>query len=155
MKIAWDLDGVLCDIDLGLIRVIDNMTNPEAKYSAREWYFRERKPLLDARLFLSPDDEFYIITSRSHEFLDITKKWVRYYYPNAKLITINQKMMDCNQNDTESIKKYVNSKIKLKAEIINKLGIDVYFEDDGVKLFRELCPNCAIIKYGGRLEVND
>ena len=72
MKVGFDLDGVLCEIDVFGLRLIDNTTPKEAQCSAEEWYYRERKPLLDARLLLSKDDEFYIITSRTDRLQKIT-----------------------------------------------------------------------------------
>jgi len=55
MNIGWDLDGVLCEIDVGLLRVIDNMP-PEARKSSEEWYYRERRPELNPKLFMSEDE---------------------------------------------------------------------------------------------------
>ena len=155
IKIAWDLDGVLCDIDIATLRLIDNEPNAEARQSAEEWYYRERKPLLDARLLLSKDDEFYIITSRPERLQKITKLWVKHYYPQARLYFVSQESLRPEENNNESIKNWCFNKVQLKAQKINELGIDVYFDDEAEAFeeFRKLCPNCKIIKYGGRLEL--
>lgn len=154
-KIGFDLDGTLCSIDVAMLRLIDNEPNKEAQCSAEEWYYRERKPLLDARLFLSKDDKFYIITSRPERLQEITKLWVKHYYPQARLFFVNQETLRPEENNNESIKNWCFNKVQLKAEKINELGIDVYFDDEAEAFeeFRKLCPNCKIVKYGGRLEL--
>ena len=152
LKIAFDIDGVLCEIDIATHRILDNITDVTIYNSVEEYYYKERKPLLDARLFLSEKDEMYIITSRPEHLRWITEKWVKQYFPNAKLIIINQNLL--KGNTKKAVKDYCKTKVEMKAEVINKLEIDVYFDDESEALqhFRELCPDCKIIKYGGRIE---
>ena len=155
MKIGFDLDGVLCNIDVATLHLIVNTTPEDARCSTEEWYYRERKPLLDARLLLSKDDEFYIITSRPERLQEITKLWVKHYYPQARLYFVSQESLRPDENNNESIKNWCFNKVQLKAQKINELGIDVFFDDEAEAFeeFRKLCPNCKIIKYGGRLEL--
>ena len=149
MKIGFDLDGVLCNVDVGLLRVIDNMKD-EVKKSAEEWYYRERKPLLNPILFLSAEDKFYIITSRPKRLEYITRPWVNRYYPNAIFINTDHETLTKKDNDREAIKDWLKKMAEKKAELVSKL--DVYFEDssDTVYWLRKMCPDTKIIQYGGR-----
>lgn len=155
MKMAFDLDGVLCDIDVALLRILDNIKDEKARLSAEEWYYRERKPLLNAKLFLRNSDEFHIITSRPKRLAKITMKWVGHYYPNSNLHIVFQDTIKCGENGSKDITEYCKQKVTLKANKINQLGIEVFFDDEAeaFDLFRELCPNCKIIKFGGRVEL--
>jgi len=149
MRIGFDLDGVLCKIDVGLLRVIDNM-QPEANKSAEEWYYRERKPELNPLLFMSKDDEMIIITSRPKRLEYITIPWVKRYFPNTKLIQTDHETY--KGSSKEELKNWLKEMANTKAIPINKEKIDVYFEDSPstVQQLRKLCPNTKIIHYGGR-----
>lgn len=152
MIVGFDLDGTLCDIDVAVLRIIDNIDDEDTKKSVEEWYYRERKPLLNPKLFLRQSDEFHIVTSRPKRLAILTMKWVGHFFPNSKLHVVFQ---DTIQNGNHDVKKYCEEKIKLKAKKINEIGIEVFFDDEaeGFDLFRELCPNCKVIKYGGRIEL--
>lgn len=147
------MDGVLCEIDVALLCVMKDILNVQEYREAEDWYYRERKPLLDARLFLAKDDEMFVVTSRSKEIAEFTRQWMDKYYPNAQLFFVHQPMYtSTNENEIE---RWTKKKVELKAEMINKLKLDVYFDDEATSAFgylRKLCPNTKIIKYGGRLE---
>ena len=95
----------------------------------------------------------YVITSRPERLRWITERWLKHYYPNAKLIIVDQATLG-SCNDVKGIKQWLKTKVEMKAAVINKFGIEVYFDDESEMLehFRKLCPNCKIIKYGGRIE---
>jgi hypothetical protein len=152
MKIGFDIDGVLADINVATLRIMDNLKK-EAKNSAEQWYYRERKPLLDPRMMLGKDDEMVFITGRPERVRKITEDWVKFYYPQATLHFASPKMGTIKGNTPEEIAKWCASKLLTKATKINELGIDVFFEDDseGLCELRDACPNCKIIKYGGRI----
>jgi hypothetical protein len=151
MKIGFDIDGVLAEIDCAMLRVMDNMT--QGKESAEEWYYRDRKPLLDARSFLSQNDELIILTGRPDHLKDTTMLWIKQYYPNAKLFFATPSLLPPKGNTQESVKKWCEAKLMCKASYINNLGLDVYFEDEneGMEDLRKACPKCKIIMYGGRI----
>jgi len=153
MKIGFDLDGVLCDIDVAVLRMLDNIDDDEVKKSAEEWYYRERKPLLNPKLLLRDSDEFHIITSRPKRLAKITMKWVGHYYPNSNLHLVFQ---DTIKNGDHDVNSYCRKKVERKSNKINELGIEVYFDDEAQSFgyFRELCPSCKIIKYGARIELD-
>jgi len=153
MKIGFDLDGVLCNVSITQIVLLNEIPDEKLRNYAKLWYYRERKPLLDARLLLKHDDEMYIITSRDKEFTDVTERWVKHYYPKAKLTVLGQDEME--GNGELKARDYCKEKVEMKAQKINELGVEVYFDDEAEWFddFRELCPNCKIIKYGGRLKI--
>jgi len=115
---------------------------------------REANLLLNPVDFLVfPDDEYYLITSRSKELTSITKKWVKKYCPHVKkLIVLGQRLLG-NTSNKKEIEEWLDTTARDKAEVINKYKIEVYFDDSTyvVKRLRELCPNCKIINYGGRV----
>ena len=151
MKIAFDLDGCLCNIDVAVLRMMDNQPE-DVKASVEEWYYRERKPLLDPRLFLSEGDELYIITSRPERLAIITSRWISRYYPKSILRFAYHETMENGVNSKEEVSDWLKHQAKVKADILNDLNLDVYFEDSPVtvKWLREFCPNIKIIHYGGR-----
>jgi hypothetical protein len=144
MRIGFDIDGVLTDADHALYRFI--------YYSLREkdpalydillsTYFNSLKPLHDPELFLSSDDEYYIITGRPSPRNDtVTRNWCRKHCPNNKGVYLVGKEGESSQYT-----------IKAKAEKIKELGIQVYFDDDPrfVKYLRETLTDVTTIQIGG------
>lgn len=155
MKIAFDLDGVLCDIDVAMLRVIDileeHLGKPDAIKTIEQWYYKTRIPNLNAMLFLAPEDELFIITARIDEYHESTKRFVSHFFPNAALIFQGRKRIPYHKWDKED---GLNSIIQEKARVINRLKIDVYFDDNPriVRALRKLCKDCKTILYGGRVE---
>lgn len=151
MNIGFDMDGVLCKIDVALLRVLDNLPE-DVRATAEEWYYRQREPLLDARLFLAPQDQMFIITSRPERLLQVTKAWVRKFYPFATLEFAHHDTIEKGANSQSDVSKWLIAKQVSKAYFINYYKIDVYFDDDNeVDILRKHCPKCKIIKYGERI----
>lgn len=152
MKIAFDLDGVLCDIDVAMLFVI-RFLGQETKKIETE-YYKERKPLLNPHLFLTEKDEFIIVTSRKKHLYDITKRWVKKYFPGIKLFLIN-KDYTCPREIA-----------KEKMRIIRRENVRVYFDDSAKiieamralnKIEREYSimttkPEIMFIQYSGRID---
>jgi len=59
MIVGFDLDGVLCNIDVALLRIIDNLPD-ESRVDIERWYYRDRKPLLNANLFLAHVEKHHV-----------------------------------------------------------------------------------------------
>ena len=152
MKIGFDLDGVLCEINIGLLRIIDNLTG-SAKTTAEEWYYRQRPTLLNPENYTTKEDEYYIITCRPRTYNDITIEWAEKYCPNAKnLFIIGKGTLD--QNEPQKVIDWLNINAEEKAQTINLLKLEVFFEDSPtiVSKLRLLCPNTKTVCYGGRIE---
>lgn len=147
MRIGFDLDGVIADLDITLFRLIRYVEFPREEIENRfkQSYFGE----LSLRVNWNPEemlavgDEYHIITAR-HSMSDnnITLEWCRKFCPNAKSVNI---VGQHGNTWSESA--------GAKAEKINELGVEVFFEDDPrlVKRLRELCHETKIIQVGGRL----
>jgi len=153
IRLAFDIDGVVAEADIGLFRTADRFSK-EIQQDIYSWTMREANLLLNPVDFLVfPDDEYYLITSRSKELTSITKKWVKKYCPHVKkLIVLGQRLLG-NTSNKKEIEEWLDTTARDKAEVINKYKIEVYFDDSTyvVKRLRELCPNCKIINYGGRV----
>lgn len=112
-------------------------------------YYETRTPLLNPYMFASEDDEIVFITGRKKELAKITKRWCKKFFPNIKLILAPSPQW----GDESEWQAWFELVAKHKAKVINKLELDVYFEDmpETVKALRKLCPNTKIIQYGGRI----
>ena len=95
--------------------------------------------------FVDETDELYFITGRNDCLTEITQKWVKKYFPMAKLFILDI--------GAKEIHNFSELQANLKQKIINENQIDVYFEDNPTvfSLLRKLCPNTKIIHYGSRL----
>lgn len=149
MRIGFDLDGVVLDIDLGIIRLID-FSKAEDKRVLERFYYASRKIQLNPIDFLHGDDELYFVTGRHEGVMDITESWAKRFFPQATLISVNHgHVVGKAPGDVD---RWLYEQAALKAEVIKQCNINVYFEDtpETVKYLRELCPHCTIIQYGGR-----
>ena len=151
MRIGFDLDKVLCDGNITILRMIDQMS-PKKRVAVEEWYYRDRKPLLIPEDFLADNDKYIVITGRSEKIRFETEWWIQKYCPNCvQLIMVDLgPAYDCTNGQ---VKEWSQEQARRKAEIINKAKLDVYFEDNGecVSELRRFCPNTKIIKYGGNM----
>ncbi len=150
MKFGFDLDGTLCNSDITLLRMIDQMT-PEQREAIEEWYYLDREPKLNPEDFLGEDDEYIIITGRSKKVELITHEWVEKYCANCKKLFIVDlgPAYGCTNGQ---VLHWSKKQARLKSKIINREKVEVYFEDNGecVKELRKLCPKCKIVQFGGR-----
>jgi len=150
MRVGFDIDGVILDIDLAVIRLIDFLPDKKLRKEASKFYYALRRPLLNPLDFLHEDDELFIITGRPIEYKEITEKWAKKYFPKAELIILGSEKF--GDTDVEVPDIWYVKHAKRKAKAINDNKIEVYFEDTApiVKELRKLCPNTKIIQYGGR-----
>jgi len=149
MKIGFDLDGVLRTLDLFPLRICKEISDD---YDMMKWYYMLLKPELNPFMFLSEDDEAYIISMQKDRDRELTEKWLRKFLPTitAHVLVHNWNASDWKAQNSEKINNEWSSQ---KATKIKELGLEVFFEDDPqvVKQLRELCPETKIIQYGGRL----
>ena len=150
MRIAFDIDGVIAEQDACILRAFDLFEMPDSiRDIVNEYYYLERRILLNPLLFLTPNDELFFITGRNEKYTDITKRWINQFFPKSTLIMCNHK----EPTNIVDLDEWFVKQAKLKAKYINELHIEVYFDDceEVVMELRKLCPNTKIIKYGGRL----
>jgi len=148
-RIAFDLDGVIADVDIFQLRLADFEERPKIKKELNKYYYSTRKVQLRPILLKHEDDEIYIITSRYNDLEEITRKWLKsnnIYYD--KLIFVHHK-----PEATIDLEDWYKMQAKKKADVLKENKIDVYFEDtpSTVKYLRQFCPNIKILQYGDRI----
>ena len=125
-KVGYDLDGTICE---------KSEINKKYMYCSGE----ERKQyklireyhMKTAKLVLKPkEEEYYIITSRKPENRSVTMQWLL----RANLKPLKVYFMDSPRKRTNMI--------KYKADLINKLNLVKYYEDDEkiAKSLKRKCP---------------
>lgn len=147
MRIGFDLDGVLMTQDICLLQVMRCLEKHSNLPWARSWYYRTGKLQMDPKMFMNNEDEGFVITCREKGLESVTKIWCKRHIPILKLIQVYPKV----KTGVGTFRAWCNGSALAKAEVINKLGLDVYFEDVPiiVRRLRELCPNTKILRYGG------
>ena len=117
MKIGFDIDGVLREINLPLLKIMEDY--PETK----EWYYAGLKPLLNPILFIHQEDSMYIITVQKTEDKNHTMEWLDRFIPGKwKLIVL---IDDWKPSEWKTPGKVFKRWIKLKGEAILKNKIKV------------------------------
>jgi len=146
IRIGFDLDGVICDISVTTLRMIDQV-DEEKKLMLEKWYYKERVPLLNPNLIMANDDEAFVITARPSYLATITKQWMRKYYPGIPVI-----ILGCKSAPKSDLRCWWKSIIDEKVKAIKKLRIDLYIDDSPeiVKELRRRGINC--LQYGGLLQ---
>ncbi len=130
MILGCDLDGVVCDLDRLLLRLIDASAEDQ-RAILHPMYFLTRRPLLNPRSFLHPNDSAVIITGRPRWAEAVTKEWVGRYYPDIPVHFVE----DClSPLPTASVNKFLmrswEELAQGKACQIRRLGVAVFFEDE-------------------------
>jgi len=151
MRVAFDIDGVILDIDLGLIRTIDFIEDKKKRAEASLFYYILRRPQINPYDYIHEDDELYIITGRDEKYRDITEKWAKKYFPNAKLIILGHE----EPTPETKLEGWFIRQAKKKAIALIQNGIDIYFEDTPpvVREMRKMLPpTIKVIQYGGRFD---
>ena len=148
MRIAFDIDGVVLDMNLALLRAADLMGDKKTRDETNKYYYLSRKLQLNPLDFLAEEDELYLITGRNRRYLEITMNWKNKYFPKAKLILLDH----VEPGNETIIEDWFIKQARLKASVLRQENIAVYFEDtpEVVRELRKLVPNCLIIQYGGR-----
>lgn len=150
---VFDLDGVICDIDIATLRIIDtlrlntdNKNVIEELNKAERWYYIGRKLELNPYMFLHEDDQAVIVTSRPTTYKDVTLKWLNMQGIYLPIYFTRKKHIDW----TEGIEKGLRLLAEYKAKRLKQLGVGLYIDDNPeiVEHLRDLGVNC--IQYGGR-----
>jgi len=150
MRLGFDLDGIIIKNNLAILRLIDLIEDPEKRREVSKYYYKQQDILLDPLKFLLEEDELYIITSRNRIYREETEALVKKYFPSAKLIILDH----VEPHLLLDLKDWYKKQAELKAKVIKKEGIEVYFEDipQVVRYLRNLCPNTKIICFGDHIE---
>ena len=148
MKISFDLDGVLCKINIPALDQLRSLEGDEQTEREMKYYASVDKKM-NPYDFIGEDDEAIILTGRPLHLKDVTMRWLE-----------KNGLGDFNVIFTKSIAgfpKGTNREFetigKDKATLFMKLDIDVHIDDNPVvvKTMRELLPNVTVIQYGSRV----
>ena len=153
MRISFDLDGVLCDTDnavLGLLHNAERKGMPGA-YNDLFTYYARRQVRLNPRLFVAPQDIWYIITGRVPQAHEVTQRWVRQHFPEidaALLVMIGTDEIARMYADGQDAEAVALSGI-CKCNAVLQNHIDIHFDNniDIVDRMRDV--GIKAILYGG------
>jgi len=148
--IGIDLDGVIAQIDLPILRLADLALDKNEQEHVYGYYFAYRPIDFNSNIIANyPGDKIIIVTSRPEKFRELTEEWleargIRY----DKLIFVDHTL----PGDSTELDDWFRKMGELKAKVFEEEGIEIYLEDtpDAVKVLRELCPNVKIVQYGYR-----
>ena len=143
MKFGFDLDGVLLtQNNLHIALVKGNKT-------LERLYYETLVPQLNPYLFMSIYDTAVIVTARSEEYFDITRKQCTKFFPAIPFYMVSTPQW----TDTSQFSSWMKEVARRKAAKLKDLEVDIYFEDlpETVLLLRDICPDIAIVQYGGRI----
>ena len=145
MKLAFDLDGVVRENDLGFLKLCLWLKEPEAIEALKIKYISSRKPLLNPADFATEDDQIYVISNcMTKDSMDEKRRWLNHYF-SCKITFIPVQIATGDWK-----KAYCDPVAKGKVEVMLNLGIDVYFDDDPaiIRVMRKLTKKIKFVKYG-------
>jgi hypothetical protein len=150
--IGMDIDGVVAKIDLFKLRTIDFCKDENVKKELERWYYSTAEVGINPIDYVMSDDKVILLTSRPERLNKITVQWLQQHCIWYHVLEHVSHEAGANMGD--KLQKWFEVQASKKAELINKLGIEVYFEDtpEVVVELRKLCKNCKVIQYGDRLE---
>lgn len=146
MKIGFDLDGTIADINVGWLNRIRDLGTPEKE---ERQYYASRNKILDPYYLAAEGDEIFIITGRNSRLRAVTELWLlKNGLGHIPLVLTGE--MDVSVGTNEEFRKVA----KGKAAALKKYKIEVYFEDNEivVRALREAVPAVAIIQIGSRIK---
>jgi len=152
MRIAFDIDGVIAELDIPFFRIMDFIPcKEEEKENIYHYYYAYRPVLLNPKFFTQGQgDEVIIITARPERYKEETIDWLkRHDIKYSKFIMLNHE----HPTGKLDLKEWFKKQARKKAKILIEEKIDVYFEDTPlvVKYLREMLPdNIKVIQFGLR-----
>jgi len=150
--IGFDIDGVIAQIDLATIRLIDFVQDDKGRENVENYYFAHRPVDLNSNLFRNFEgDKIILVTSRPMKYKQLTIDWLdKHGIKYDKLIMLDHSLPTGLTG--KELVEWFNGQAEKKANSLKENNIEVYFEDTPhtVKKLRELCPNIRIILYGYR-----
>jgi len=152
MKIGFDLDGVICDID-NVVLKISHIMSPEVEEAVAKYYYSNRTPLLNPNLFLADGDEWYVITARNPGWMgDMTRKWLDKFYPSySGLYFVGGDGWNAEPYNGDFDAWNHDTAVR-KVELMKELELDLYIDDSpcNVSKYRQMI-DIPIIQYGTRI----
>lgn len=155
MKIVFDMDGVLRELNLAMIHVCEKIEDYDASYVDS---LTATRPLLNPMYFTLPEDELFCLT-RCTTILSSERKerWLKHFYGDRITfipLVYNFPTVDGNSWGTA----YTTAVGKAKYDILVDIKADMYWDDDPgiIREMRRLAHKdgnpMKFIKYGPWIE---
>ena len=89
LNIAFDMDGVLRQLDLSMIRLAEAV-NTEHAWKALELHIlTQTKPILNPGMFAMQEDKLYCITNCSSEnSANKKRRWLKHFFADMEIIPV-------------------------------------------------------------------
>lgn len=148
IKLAFDLDGVLREADIGFFRLCQDLGWKKTEEALYLKSITKMKPLLNPFLFATKNDEVYVVTNATKEWsVNLKKGWIKHFLGDRVKVIITQVGGSWG-------KEYVDAVAEEKIKLMEKEGIEVYFDDDPavVRKMRELTDKIKVLRYGSWTE---
>ena len=146
MKISWDLDGAIADINVGTLQWLRDLGFPEKEELA---YYSALRKMIDPYDFATSDDEIVILTGRPIHLKDVTLRWLK-KNGLGHIRVIFTKTIPKKPTGTNDEFRAIG---KTKAQIFKDEGISVHFDDNEevVKAMRNEMPDIVVVQVGNRI----
>jgi len=145
MNIAFDFDGILRRSHLGMLKICEDINS----YEGFKIQSMINDQILNPMLFALKNDKIFIISNCSNDSsIKEKKNWLKHFFGNrVKFIPIIGFFDKWK-------KAYVDKVAKQKVDIMLKLGIDIYFDDDPaiIRVMRSMTDKIKFVKYGSWIE---
>lgn len=145
MRVGFDLDGVICDVNLALLRAIAD------DRPAEELYYRTRRALLNPFQWLGPEDSGLIVTHRKLWTKEITRAWLVRNGIYQFFLCFSREALPPGVGSGEMDGPWAPFSAALaKSKYLS--NADIYIDDDtdeALALRQFLKNDCKVLIYGG------
>ena len=151
MRISFDLDGVITNSEKWFYSTLDMLELLKAQRSSvtitELMYYSTRSVIHNPYMFLSDEDQGFIITARKPLAKLVTEQWLQSHGITLPVVFIDSyDSIDWGDYSRASVESG-----QRKASEIEKLGVSVHFDNNpiAVKVMRNSLPSVRIIQIGG------
>lgn len=145
--IGVDLDGVICALNEGELRSIDNIEDPDISKEFERDYYANRPIKQNPYMFKNPKDDLVVITARPAFAEDVTNEWMREYFPGIPTRVVSPSHYTEKQEE-----EWINEVVNLKYNEIKRQGVDIYVDDNPAVVAGLREKGVSVLQYGGRWE---
>ena len=135
MIIAFDMDGVLRNLDLAFIKVMEGLKCREGNDALKLHIDSHTAPNFNPGMFALQDDDIYCVTNCSSKNSAAKKeRWLKHFYGDRV------KLAPTFAGIGSWGKDYVDPVARAKLDVLYQIEAEVYFDDDPaiIRVMREL-----------------
>lgn len=143
IKFGFDMDGVICDYDEGILKLIQHQPSGVSKIDLYKHYYMSRSLMFNPKWILGSNDTCIIITGRSKCYADVTEQWLDDH-------NLDYPLYYCGNGDLCEgmlVDKFFKEIAYEKCLVIEQNDIDIFFEDNPIILdyLRSSTTSCKIV----------